>query len=118
MMRLTITLVAALVLASPAGAQTSSGAPEGPTSGTIEGRINNYECGDNCYLTIVDKSGKKHVGLCTARKCSPWNDATELPRRYIGKKVVVTLGRGVQLDGNGDVVGHMTAFVSVRFVDR
>jgi UDP-galactopyranose mutase len=25
---------------------------------TIEGKISDYECGDNCYLTIIDKKGK------------------------------------------------------------
>jgi hypothetical protein len=87
-------------------------------SGTIEGRIYEYVCGDNCYLTIVDKFGSKHTGLCTARECNAWNDAAELPREYIGERVAVTLGIGVQLDGNGDVIGHTTAFKSVRFVDR
>jgi hypothetical protein len=81
----------------------------------IEGRIYEYACGDNCYLTILDKFNKKHTGLCTARECEPWNAAAKMPRWYIGRKAVVTLGRGVQLDGNGDIVGHMTAFKLVRF---
>src|SRR3954453_21660878 len=76
----------------------------------MEGKIRKFECGDNCYLTIVDKSNKVHTGLCTAPECAKWNEVVVMPSRYKGKSVVVTLGRVVQRDGDGNVMGRMTAF--------
>jgi len=35
----------------------------------LEGKIVRYECGDNCYLMIVDKTRKQHTGLCHAKFC-------------------------------------------------
>jgi hypothetical protein len=84
--------------------------------GTIAGKIAEYECGDNCYLTIVDKVGHKHSALCAARECRPWNDAGRMPKQYIGKRAVVTISRGIQFDGNNDVVGYYPAFASIGFV--
>src|SRR5215211_3822580 len=82
---------------------------------TMEGKIRKFECGDNCYLTIVDKSNKEHTGLCTAPECAKWNDAVSIPPRFKGQRVLVTLGRGVQRDGDGNVMGRMTAFERIRF---
>ena len=84
---------------------------------TLEGRIDDIRCGDNCYLTIIDKLGKEHTGLCTAPECRPWNAKVEIPARYIGKRVVVTLDRGTQYDAGGNVMGRMTAFRKIRFPD-
>ena len=54
----------------------------------IKGKIDSYECGDNCYLTIIDKSQKKITGLCVARECTAWNYETKLACRHSlsGKK--------------------------------
>ncbi len=86
-----------------------------PQAGTLEGKIRKFECGDNCYLTIVDSSNKEHGGLCTAPECGPWNKANSMPPRFKGQRVVVTLGRGVQLDSAGNVMGRMTAFKKIQF---
>jgi len=120
--KLLFVFLIAFVTATPAVAESPNPRSQlpshGPFHGTIEGRIHKYECGDNCYLTIVDKSGKEHDGLCTARQCEAWNAATEIPKRYIGRRIVVTLGKGVQENGNGDIVGYFTAFMTMRFVGR
>lgn len=106
-MLLCVPALAALGHATAASAQQRS----------VEGRIRGFECGDNCYLTIVDDSHKAHTGLCTASACRPWNENVELPPRYMGRRVVVTLGQGVQTDAEGNVMGKMTAFRTVRFLD-
>jgi hypothetical protein len=92
--------------------------PPATGGGTVKGRITGYECGDNCYLTITDATGKEHNALCTARECAAWNDVGEMPQRYIGRKVVAALGRGEQYDGNDDLVGLYPAFRSIRFIGR
>jgi len=84
---------------------------------SLEGRIDDFHCGDNCYLTIVDKLNKEHTGLCTAPECRPWNRKVEMPAHYIGKRVVVTLDRGVQVDAGGNVMGRMMAFRKIKFLD-
>ena len=43
-----------------AARERSSGASE---DRIIEGRIAHYECGDNCYLTIIDKTNKEHTAF-------------------------------------------------------
>ena len=60
----------------------------------VEGTIAGYECGDNCYLTIRDARRKEHVGLCTAVIRESWNEATELPGRFWGRKVRVNCHQG------------------------
>lgn len=80
----------------------------------IEGTISNFECGDNCYLTITDKKGKEHTGLCTARPlCTKWNEETTMPDSYKGKRVKVTVGKGTRYNGGGDVVDKFDAFIKI-----
>jgi hypothetical protein len=83
----------------------------------MEGRIRDFECGDNCYLTIVDSRNKEHTGLCTAPECRLWNEEVSMPSRYRGKRVSVTLGTGIQRDAEGTEMGRMTAFKKIRFLD-
>lgn len=83
----------------------------------IEGTISSYDCGDNCYLTIIDKNGKDHKGLCTAPICSKWNREVMMPDSYKGKSVRVTIGKGTLLTGAGDVAGTMDAFTRVQFIE-
>jgi hypothetical protein len=83
---------------------------------TIEGQIKKFECGDNCYLTIVDAARREQTGLCVAHACNPWNEKTEIPRKLIGQKVRATTGTGVQRDGAGNVMGKMMSFTKIEFV--
>lgn len=83
----------------------------------IEGTISRYECGDNCYLTITDKKGKEHTGLCTAHPlCTKWNREVMMPDSYKGKRVKVTIGKGTQFDGGGNVMGTMDAFTRIQLL--
>jgi hypothetical protein len=77
---------------------------------TLEGVITSYECGDNCYLTITDKQGTEHSGLCTAPLCAAWNEAAEMPANFQNKRVKASVGTGTQQDGSGNVMGEMDAF--------
>jgi hypothetical protein len=82
---------------------------------TLVGVIAGYECGDNCYLTIRDKKGEEHAGLCAAPECEPWNAEAQLPETFMGKRVEVTVGVGDQVDGSGTVMGQMDAFTKIIF---
>jgi hypothetical protein len=84
---------------------------------TITGTIRSFECGDNCYLTIVDRKKAEQVGLCSAPECESWNAQTVMPSRYKGKSVTVTVGQGQQVDDSGNVMGEMMAFKKIRFLD-
>jgi hypothetical protein len=86
-----------------------------PKAGTMEGKIHKFQCGDNCYLTIIDSNNKEHGALCIAPECAPWNKANAMPSRFKGQGVVVTLGRGVQMDSAGNVLGRMNAFKKIQF---
>ncbi|OQX02293.1 MAG: hypothetical protein BWK73_43245 [Thiothrix lacustris] len=77
---------------------------------TLEGVITSYECGDNCYLTITDKQGTEHSGLCTAPLCEAWNEMAEMPANFQNKRVKASVGTGTQQDGSGNVMGEMDAF--------
>lgn len=85
------------------------------SDGSLRGKITGYECGDNCYLTITDEFGMEHTGLCVADACRPWNKVAEMPRRHLGKTVVVQITMGTQLDGSGNPAGRMMAFRTLRF---
>jgi len=81
----------------------------------IDGTISGYRCGDNCYLTIVDKNGKEHTGLCVASPlCDKWNEEVMMPNSFKGKKVRVSIGKGIQLDGDGNEIGTMDAFTTIQ----
>ena len=92
-------------------------APPTSTGKTLTGKITSYECGDNCYLTVQDEQGKKHVALCTAPLCESWNEVAEMPASYLKKKVTVTLGRAKQYDGAGNEMGEMDAFESITLLE-
>lgn len=82
----------------------------------IEGWITGYECGDNCYLTIIDSNKKEYTALCAAPLCQRWNEETQMPARFKRQKVKVTIGRGVQYDGGGHLMGQMDAFKKIEFL--
>ena len=86
------------------------------TNLTLEGKIVGFQCGDNCYLTIKTVNGREESGLCVAKECAKWNDTTEMPKSFIGKRVRIKVGVGVQLNGNGDAEGHMISFDSIHFI--
>lgn len=92
--------------------------PDGLAAGkrTVMGTIRSYECGDNCYLTIVDARGKQHDGLCHALLCGAWNNAQEMPKRFIGRKVRVTITTGVQVNAEGDPMGDFPAFRKIELL--
>src|SRR5262245_8023963 len=82
---------------------------------TIEGRITNYDCGDNCYLTITDSKGAEHTGLCEAPQCKAWNDRAGMPSNQKGKRVRVTVRRGAQRNAAGEIMDHMDAFTRIEY---
>lgn len=83
---------------------------------TVSGTIKTFECGDNCYLTVRTKAKQDLTGLCMADACQSWNEQTEIPKRLIGKKVRVTVGKGQQVDADGNVMGDYPAFTRIEFV--
>jgi hypothetical protein len=103
------TLVLAAVICCAATAAFAAG------GAMVEGTIRKFECGDNCYLTIVDASGKERTGLCVARQCREWNDKAAMPRAMIGRKVRIVTGVGKQYDSEGVVRGRMTSFEKIDF---
>lgn len=103
---LAMTLIATGTMAT--GAQSSD------AKVTLTGVIKSFECGDNCYLTILTPSGDEVDGLCAAIQCEPWNQKTTIPRTLIGAHVTVDVDAGTQLDGEGNDVGSFRAFTSVR----
>ncbi|QND58012.1 hypothetical protein [Mesorhizobium huakuii] len=92
-------------------------APSVAKDRTMTGNIRSFECGDNCYLTIVDTKKAEQVGLCVAPECANWNERTSMPARYKGKRVTVTVGQGQQLNDAGEVMGEMMAFKKIKFLD-
>ncbi len=87
------------------------------TTRTIVGTITRYECGDNCYLIVTDRKGKEHTGLCTASPlCTRWNAETEMPPNYVGKSVIITVGKGARYDGSGSFVDKFDAFTKIQLL--
>jgi hypothetical protein len=83
---------------------------------TTTGKIVRFECGDNCYLVISDGKGREVTGLCTAPQCESWNFAAEMPSKFRGVRVKVTLGKGFQVNGEGDVQAEHVAFSNLQFL--
>jgi tetratricopeptide (TPR) repeat protein len=85
---------------------------EDPNS--VNGMITSYDCGDNCYLTIIDGSGQEHIGLCIAKLCQSWNEKAEMPRRFLKQRVRVVVGIGKKLVG--EELEDGTAFKEIVLV--
>ena len=83
---------------------------------TLIGTVSGFECGDNCYLTIIDDAGKEHQALCTDDKpCEKMMNGMDSDfGGYKGKKVKVTVGKDKQYDGSGTVMGEMDAFKKIE----
>ena len=77
------------------------------------GRIVSYECGDNCYLPIKTSGGREVTALCAAKGCAAWNEQAEMPKRYTGRRVQVSIGVGKQYDGSGNLMGDFPAFTKM-----
>lgn len=88
------------------------------TSKTLVGTISDFQCGDNCYLTIVDNKGYQHSALCaTDPLCEKLMTATgDNLGGYKGKKVKVTVGQGKQVDGSGTLIDTMDEFVKIQLI--
>lgn len=81
----------------------------------IKGKIHQFICGDNCYLTITDHSGNQRTGLCAAPECVEWNRFTEMPVYLKGQSVEAEISPdGVQFAGDGSEVGRFDAFVKLH----
>lgn len=88
-----------------------------PSASVIEGRIESYICGDNCYLTVVDAQGDTHSGLCASETlCKDWNEVGDMPASFKGKAVKVSVGLGKQFDGEGNVVDTIEAFERIELI--
>lgn len=86
---------------------------------TMIGTIMGFECGDNCYLTIVDENGQDHQALCADSKaCDEMMKNPDDPTfgGYKRKLVKVTIGQGKQFDGAGNVMGTMDAFENIQIL--
>lgn len=81
----------------------------------VSGEIGAYECGDNCYLTIVGEDGEELTGLCAAPECDAWNEVAEMPEHLVGQAVTVTIEMGEQTDADGNVMGEFPAFTAITF---
>ncbi len=103
-------LAASLLLAVCSVSAEAVAAPK-----TLKGKIARFECGDNCYLILTDKKGEEHTGLCSAPECDPWNEVAEMPAKFVGRKVTVTIEQGQQTDADGNVMGEMDAYTSIKF---
>lgn len=93
---------------------TAISAHDKPQPRTFEGTITSYDCGDNCYLTITDLQGQEQTGLCGASICELWGENESSFSRYQGKKVRITVDKGEQINGEGEVMVEMDAFVKIE----
>lgn len=83
----------------------------------VAGAIQQFECGDNCYLTIMTDYGEE-TGLCKAPICDDWFLESEMPARVIGRRVVVQAGVGMSFDNAGTPMGLLIAFDEIEFLNK
>jgi hypothetical protein len=82
---------------------------------TTRATIKSFECGDNCYLTIIDSKNAEVTGLCLAEVCNSWNEQTAMPDALIGRVIEVKTGVGKQYDGSGNLMGEFPSFEKILF---
>ena len=96
------------ILAAPALAADKS----------VTGKIVSFECGDNCYLTIKPKSGGEINALCSVDLCASWYETQEMPAKFKGRKVKISLGTGKQVDGAGNDMGEYPEITKLTLVKK
>lgn len=86
---------------------------------TIPIRIVGFECGDNCYLSyrVIMANGRVAAGepkaaLCNVGPCAAWFENQAMPTRYVGRRARIVLGKGQQVDGEGNVMS--TDFPAIK----
>lgn len=81
------------------------------------GKIKKFECGDNCYISIVDELNNEMPFLCYTSECKSWLEKGGIPEDRRGLLVEVEFrSDGKQVDGNGDLVSAFAEVVNMRFV--
>jgi hypothetical protein len=80
-----------------------------PKPDYIEGKVSSMDCGDNCYIDIVDENGKVHSA----------GDATGLDNKAIGKRVRVRaqIDRFCEGTEGGKCEGVITVFYDGKILD-
>jgi hypothetical protein len=84
----------------------------------MKGTIAHFECGDNCYLTLIDKKGKQYTGLCLIAFCEKFMDTGDNLATYQGKAVKATMGKGKQTDNAGNVMSMMDSFLTLEWIKK
>jgi len=89
-----------------------------PQVETVEGTIASFECvaeTADCYLSLVSQGGEYYDALCEAPICGPWNESGEMPQRFIGSAVTVTIGPGMQSDTDRNPLGEYNEITALKF---
>ena len=93
-------------------------APAGENNSVIEGYLEEYGCGDNCYLTIIDQQGQDRTGLCMAEPlCVEIGEYDELPAHLKGKRVRVWVGTDQRYDGEGNAMDMVESFKRIQWLE-
>ncbi len=88
----------------------------GTADASLDGRIQRFDCGDNCWLTIKDAKGAEHSALCASDICRPWAEHQAMPAQFVGVKVSVRVRKSKAVDGEGNVMGDADEFYKVTVV--
>lgn len=81
----------------------------------VEGKIVGHACGDSCYLTIIDFSGKLYTGLCEAVECASWN-SRGMPDSLQEQQVKVFVRKANQYDRDMNIAGELVSFEKIYFI--
>jgi hypothetical protein len=113
-MRTTTVITAILALALAATPVSAAVEPQ-----AVEGTIGVFECNENddCFLTVGDEKGNVIDALCNLPLCDEWHEVGEMPERYAGRPVQVTIEQGMQRDTNGTILGGYPEITAMRFTD-
>lgn len=115
--RIALGLALILGLAVPLADGPASAAA--PRARLVPIRIVGFECGDNCYLSyhVLTATGRRATrdprsALCNVGPCAAWFEQQAMPSRYVGRRACMVLGKGQQVDGDGNVMS--TDFPAIK----
>jgi hypothetical protein len=114
-----IALLSALMLGLAAPLAVGPASAAAKKARMIPIRIVGFECGDNCYLSyrVITASGRPAAGepksaLCNVGPCAAWFAQQAMPSRYVGRRARIVLGKGQQVNGDGEVMS--TGFPAIK----
>lgn len=87
-----------------------------PEQQKITAVLKRFECGDSCYVVVVNNAGREESFLCSAPICERWVDSGYLPVELRNQRVGITLSQKNLYTSSGKIAGTDLSAEKIEFI--